>query len=172
MSKLRIIHIALFLALVTPVVMAQEKNATPPVNFEEYNKFVSTVDIKAHSVKVDRFIRLSKKKDAVILDLRGADAYQAGHIEGAILFGADISEEKLRQLIPSKDSTVLLYCTNSLHGTRMISLTDVSLPQLLFLGYKNTYILSPLWERSIWDWPRSYQSDLEKLKLTPASKDK
>jgi hypothetical protein len=51
--------------------------------------------------------------------------------------GADVTAEALDALVPSKDTVVLVYCTNSLMQTRMVSLTDVVVPQIYALGYEN-----------------------------------
>ena len=46
-----------------------------------------------------------------------------------------IAAERLAELIPDPTRPVLIYCTNSLTLSRMISLTDIALPQLVTLGY-------------------------------------
>jgi hypothetical protein len=89
---------------------------------------------------------MRKRKDTVVLDLRSREVYDREHVEGAVHFGSDISKENLEKMIPSKDTTILLYCSNSLMPTRMLALTNVSLPQFILQGYKNTYKLGPIWE--------------------------
>ena len=90
--------------------------------------------------------RLAAQQGTVVLDLRSREAYDAGHYKGAQWLGPDVTAEKLAALAPNKASTLLFYCTNSLYPTRMISLTDVALPQAAALGYANVFKLDRLWD--------------------------
>lgn len=108
---------------------------------QAYQREVMRTDFDAHTVDLKKFQTLAAQTGTVILDLREAEAYAHSHVKGAKHLGTDAEEKRLAQLVPSKDTTVLLYCTNSLFLTRMISQTQVVLPQMLALGYKNTYLL-------------------------------
>lgn len=50
-------------------------------------------------------------QDALIMDVREQDEYDSGHIPGAVLLpvGA-ITEDSAAEIIPEKDTTVLVYC--------------------------------------------------------------
>jgi hypothetical protein len=135
------------------------------LGYTEYNRQAEKIDEKAHTVDLDRFLELRAKKGTVVLDLRSPQEYAQSHIEGAIPFGADISKEKLEKAIPSKRTTVLLYCANSLMPTRMIALTNVSLPQFILQGYKNTYKLAPIWQGA-GSWNGS-QQQLQRIPMVP-----
>ncbi len=137
-------------AYVLPVIalLALPAVAAPPdekalrvLDPQHYKDAVVQTDYAAHTVPVRKFLELAQQPGAVILDLREQAAYDYAHIKGAKLLGADIEERKVAALVPDKASTVLIYCTNSLMLTRMMSNTQVALPQLLALGYKNTYLL-------------------------------
>ncbi len=106
-----------------------------------YQQEVMRTDYAAHTIDLKKFQVLAQKPGTVILDLREQAAFARSHIKGAKHLGSDTEEKRLAQLVPSKDATVLLYCTNSLFLSRMISQTHVVLPQMLALGYKNTYLL-------------------------------
>lgn len=106
-----------------------------------YQSEVMRTDYAAHTVDLQKFQALAAQPGAVMLDLRAPEAYAHSHIKGAKHLGTDADEKRLAQLVPGKDTVVLLYCTNSLYLTRMISQTYVVLPQMLTLGYKNTYLL-------------------------------
>lgn len=124
-----------------------------------YQAEVMRTDYDAHTVDLQKFQTLMQKPGTVILDLRPAEAYAHSHIKGAKHLGSDADEKRLAELVPSKDVTVLLYCTNSLYLTRMVSQTHVVLPQLLALGYKNTYLLE--------DVARHAADMTERTKLLP-----
>ena len=50
-------------------------------------------------------------QEVIILDVREQDEYDSGHIPGAVLLPVGtINEETAAEVIPEKDSTVLVYC--------------------------------------------------------------
>jgi len=115
------------------------------LGYLQYHQEAEKIDEKAHTVDLDKFLALRAKKGTVVLDLRSPAEYAAGHIDGAVQFGADI-------LMP----------------TRMIALTNVSLPQFILQGYKNTYKLGPVWENTgSWD---ASQKNLARLPMVPKGK--
>lgn len=120
---------------------ARDQETLKVLSPKAYQLEVMRTDYDAHIIDLQKFQALAREPGTVILDLREAEAYQRSHIKGAKHLGADAEEKRLAKLVPSKDTTVLLYCTNSLYLTRMISQTQVALPQLLALGYKKTYML-------------------------------
>lgn len=72
-------------------------------------------------------------QEVIILDVRGQDEYDSGHIPGVVLLPAgSIDEITAAQVIPEKDSTVLVYCRSGNRSkTASSTLTD--------LGYTNIY---------------------------------
>ena len=85
---------------------------------------------------------MEEQPDAVILDVREQDEYDAGHIPGAVLLPVGtISEETAASAIPEKDTVVLVYCRS---GNR--SKTDSQ--ALVGLSYTQIYGFG-----SIKDWP-------------------
>jgi rhodanese-related sulfurtransferase len=71
----------------------------------------ATPDKPAHrDVKADEFEKLSREPDTVILDVRSAREYAAGHIKNSVLidFNAKDFDEKIKQLDKSK--TYLVHC--------------------------------------------------------------
>ncbi|MGN0728443.1 rhodanese-like domain-containing protein [Treponema sp.] len=64
------------------------------------------------SVSMDEGLKmLSEEKNAVLLDVRRPDEYQAGHMPGAILFTNEtMTPEKAENLIPSKNTKLFVYC--------------------------------------------------------------
>lgn len=134
------------------------------LSYERYHALAADVDIKKHTISLNRFLDLMKKKEAIVLDLRDKDSYDREHIEGALHLGPDITAEKLASVAPSKDTTIVVYCTNSLYPTRMIALADVGLPQIIALGYKNTFRLGPIWMDN-----KDYEKNLRRIPMTKAA---
>ena len=72
-------------------------------------------------------------QDVIILDVREQDEYDSGHIPGAVLLPeGTIDEETAAEVIPEKDSTVLVYCRS---GNRSKTASSA----LAELGYTNIY---------------------------------
>lgn len=72
-------------------------------------------------------------QDVIILDVREQDEYDSGHIPGAVLLPVGtIDEETAAEVIPDKDSTVLVYCRS---GNRSKTASSA----LAELGYTNIY---------------------------------
>ena len=72
-------------------------------------------------------------QDVIILDVREQDEYDSGHIPGAVLLPVGtIDETTAAEVIPEKDSTVLVYCRS---GNRSKTASST----LAELGYSNIY---------------------------------
>ena len=72
-------------------------------------------------------------QEVIILDVREQDEYDSGHIPGAVLLPVGtIDEETAAEVIPEKDSTVLVYCRS---GNRSKTASSA----LSELGYTNIY---------------------------------
>ena len=86
-------------------------------------------------------------QDVIILDVREQDEYDSGHIPGAVLLPVGtIDEETAAEVIPEKDSTVLVYCRS---GNRSKTASSA----LAELGYTNIYELG-----GINTWPYETES--------------
>ncbi|PWM25515.1 MAG: rhodanese-like domain-containing protein [Oscillospiraceae bacterium] len=72
-------------------------------------------------------------QEVIILDVREQDEYNSGHIPGAILLPVGtIDENTAAEIIPEKDSVVLVYCRS---GNRSKTASSA----LSELGYTNIY---------------------------------
>ena len=70
-------------------------------------------------------------QEVIILDVREQDEYDSGHIPSAVLLPVgSIDEDTAAEVIPEKDSTVLVYCRS---GNRSKQAAD----KLARLGYTN-----------------------------------
>ena len=81
-------------------------------------------------------------QEVIILDVREQDEYDSGHIPGAVLLPVNsIDETRAAQVIPTKDTTVLVYCRS---GNR----SRTASARLAGLGYTQVYEFG-----GIRDWP-------------------
>ena len=72
-------------------------------------------------------------QEVIILDVREQDEYDSGHIPGSVLLPVgSIDEDTAAEVIPEKDSTVLVYCRS---GNR----SKTAYSALAELGYTNIY---------------------------------
>ena len=77
----------------------------------------------------------------IILDTREQDEYDSGHIPGAILIPYTEIENKAEQMLPDKDTLILVYCRS---GRR----SKIASESLAKLGYTNVMEFG-----GIIDWP-------------------
>lgn len=131
----------LILLCLIPLPARAAEQPPAPAPYETFYDFASHYDAKTRTLTDQQFLQKMSGKKVVIADLRDKQSYDSGHIKGAVHLGTDITIEKLITLAPSKDTTILLYCNNSLGPSRRVSLTTLALPQIAFLGYKNVYRL-------------------------------
>lgn len=72
-------------------------------------------------------------QEVIILDVREQDEYDSVHIPGAVLLPVGtINEDTAAEVIPEKDSTVLVYCRS---GNR----SKTAAAALASLGYTKIY---------------------------------
>ncbi|MCR9271316.1 MAG: rhodanese-like domain-containing protein [Hyphomonadaceae bacterium] len=106
-------------------------------------------------LSLEDFNQMAAAPNTIILDARSQYAYEMGHIEGAVnLPFSDFTDEKLAEVIPNKDTRVLIYCNNNFtDDVEPIPLKRVALalniPTFINLygyGYENIYELGVLTE--------------------------
>lgn len=104
---------------------------------------------------LEDFNAMAAEPNTIILDARSRYAFELGHIEGAVnLPFSDFTDEKLADVIPNKDTRVLIYCNNNFtDDAEPIPLKRISLalniPTFINLygyGYENIYELGVLTE--------------------------
>ena len=98
-------------------------------------------ETESNSSSEDNYQQISQEEakemmdtqDVIILDVREQNEYDSGHIPGAVLLPVGtIDEETAAEVIPEKDSTVLVYCRS---GNRSKTASSA----LAELGYTNIY---------------------------------
>lgn len=104
---------------------------------------------------LEEFNDMAEAPNTIILDARSVFAYEMGHIDGAVnLPFSDFTDEKLAEIIPNRDTRILIYCNNNFtDDVEPIPLKRISLalniPTFINLygyGYENIYELGILTE--------------------------
>lgn len=137
------------------VIKSSEKEKFPP-SYVDYGQFSDlTQEVQGYRlerlVDFETFFEMAAEEGTILLDTRSKKAYVGKHLKGAVhLNFSDFTEEKLAQLIPSKETRILIYCNNNfLHDPlyfppkRMsLALNVPTFINLYGYGYKNIYELS------------------------------
>jgi hypothetical protein len=137
---------------------AQPKQMEYPQSDVDYSTFVkltseAEVHRKSHMASLDEFIKWSKEKDVIVLDTRSKKMYDMKHVKGAVhLNFSDFTAGKLAEVIPSKDTKILIYCNNNLdkdemYFARKMAPLALNIPTFINLygyGYQNVYELDRL----------------------------
>jgi rhodanese-related sulfurtransferase len=129
--------------------------SNPFIDYAAFRDAVSQVEPireKRRLTEAD-FLRKAFEPGVVLLDARSGPMFERLHIKGAVnLSYPDFTAERLAQIIPSKDTPVLIYCNNNFVGspvamaTKAIS-TSLNVSTYVTLhsyGYTHIYELGPL----------------------------
>ena len=93
----------------------------------------STTDGSYQQITQEAAKEMMDAQEVIILDVREQNEYDSGHTPGAVLLPVGtIDENTAAQVIPEKDSTVLVYCRS---GNR----SKTASSELAKLGYANIY---------------------------------
>ncbi len=129
-SKIPALAAMLLVALQTS---AQVKSYPPAkVSFDDFKGLVAEVETHRASrlVDLDTFLKMSKQPGVIILDTRSTFRYKRIHVEGAKhLSFTDFTQNNLLEVIPSFDTTVLIYCNNNFEGNQIDFATKIARPQ-------------------------------------------
>ena len=95
----------------------EEKNDTTVITCSEKDKLV--------------------KDGAILIDVRTAQEYSEGHLEGSINLDVNSISVNIEKLVTDKETKIVVYCRS---GNRSATAKDV----LTNLGYKNVYDLGAM----------------------------
>jgi hypothetical protein len=129
-SKILVLTAMLLVAVQTS---AQVKSYPPAkVSFDDFKGLVAEVEPHRASrlVDLDTFLTMSKQPGVIILDTRSTFRYKRIHVKGAKhLSFTDFTQNNLRTVIPSFDTTILIYCNNNFAGNQIDFATKLARPQ-------------------------------------------
>ena len=93
----------------------------------------NAADGSYHQITQEEAKEMMDTQEVIILDVREQDEYDSVHIPRAVLLPVGtINEDTAAEVIPEKDSTVLVYCRS---GNR----SKTASSKLAELGYTNIY---------------------------------
>ncbi|OUS00339.1 hypothetical protein A9Q86_10210 [Flavobacteriales bacterium 33_180_T64] len=160
-------------AFISILMCSTSKSALPEyskakVSYSDFEALVKTV--KSHRadrlIDCHQFLEKSKMDNVIILDTRSKNRYDRKHIKGAMhLNFSDFTQDNLAEIIPDKNTTILIYCNNNFDGDEINFASKIALPKpseekkkktlslalniptyinLYGYGYRNVYELSEL----------------------------
>lgn len=91
------------------------------VSFDDFKGLVAEVETHRASRLVDlnTFLKMSKEPGVIILDSRSAFRFERIHLKGARhLAFTDFTQDNLAKVIPSFETTILIYCNNNFDGNQ------------------------------------------------------
>ena len=83
--------------------------------------------------------RMAENRDAVLIDVREDNEWNAAHAAGAIHLGKGIIERDIERTVPEKDTELILYCGG---GYRSALASDA----LQKMGYTNVFSMAGGWK--------------------------
>jgi hypothetical protein len=102
------------------------------VSFDDFKALVAAVEPHRASRLIDlnTFIKMSKEPGVIILDSRSAFRFERIHVKGARhLAFTDFTQDNLAKVIPSFETTILIYCNNNFDGNQTDFASKVALPR-------------------------------------------
>jgi rhodanese-related sulfurtransferase len=130
--KLRLLAISVIL-LAANVGLAQGTNyPKAKVSFEDFKGLVTEVEAHRASRLIDlnTFLKMSKEPGVIIFDSRSDFRFDRIHVKGAKhLAFTDFTQANLAKVIPSFETTILIYCNNNFDGNQKDFASKVALPR-------------------------------------------
>jgi hypothetical protein len=143
----------LFIALTITATAVPAQPNNPLIDYPGFEKLTSSVGPYRQSrlLSWHKFEAAARRRGALILDARSADAYAAGHIKGAVnLPFTDFTAKSLAETIGDKDRPILIYCNNNFSNNEppvvtkqvQLALNIQTFINLVGYGYRNVWELN------------------------------
>ena len=94
-----------------------------------FNRHINEKEINYKTVQ-----EMLKKENTVLIDVRSHQEYEEGHLIGAVLLPLYNIENEILNLVPNKNTTIIVYCTSGIRSKEAGELLEM-------LGYENVYSL-------------------------------
>ncbi len=150
---MRFLIAALFVGFIGFTHAFAQNQANTQINYSGFRDLAQEVDAyrAGRLVSLADFQRMAREPNTIILDARSANAYQRGHIAGAVnLPFTDFTDESLRAALRDPNVRILIYCNNNFSNDAppvMLKRVELALNIQTFInlygyGYRNVYELA------------------------------
>lgn len=139
----RLFALSVILLMANTGLAQSPKYPTAKVSFEDFKGLMAEVESHRASrlVDLDTFMKMSKEPGVIILDTRSADRYERIHVKGAAhLAFTDFTQDDLAKVIPTFETTILIYCNNNFEGGH-IDLPTKARTRISFVGLDGQVVI-------------------------------
>jgi len=101
------------------------------VSFKDFKSLVSKAEKHRQQrlINLDEFLEMAEQDGVIILDTRSKLRFDRIHVKGAThLNFSDFTQDNLSEIIPSPDTTILIYCNNNFEGNQVDFTSKVFVP--------------------------------------------
>ena len=155
-ARIPLLLLICVLLLAGPAVSAETDN--PLIDYDGFVKQAIAVGKLRENRRIseNEFIQMAQDPTTIVLDARSRQRFAQLHVRGAInLPLPDFTEAELAEIIPTKQTRVVIYCNNNFKNeptafaTKSVtaSLNVHTFNVLHSYGYTNVYELNPLLDR-------------------------
>ncbi len=102
------------------------------MSFEDFKGLVTEVEAHraSHLIDLNTFLKMSKEPGVIIFDSRSDFRFDRIHLKGAKhLAFTDFTQANLAKVIPSFETTILIYCNNNFDGNQKDFASKVAVPR-------------------------------------------
>ena len=102
------------------------------VSFDDFKGLVAVVETHRASRLIDlnTFLKMSKEEGVIIFDSRSDFRFDRIHLKGAKhLAFTDFTQDNLKKVIPTFETTILIYCNNNFDGNQTDFASKVAVPR-------------------------------------------
>ncbi|MCZ4322850.1 MULTISPECIES: rhodanese-like domain-containing protein [Pseudomonas] len=131
MKRSLVVVASLFVAHSIAAQAEQNRHPLAKVSYDDFKTLVAEVEPHRQKrlVDLDTFLEMSQQPGVVILDTRSAFRFERIHLKGAKhLSFPDFTQDNLREVIPSQETVVLIYCNNNFDGNEVDFASKIALP--------------------------------------------
>jgi rhodanese-related sulfurtransferase len=150
---MRFIAAALVGLVLAGSALAQNKTDNAQIDYAGFRGLTQSVEAyrEERLINLADFQRMAREPNTIVLDARSANAYAAGHIDGAInLPFTDFTDASLRAALRDPNVRILIYCNNNFSNNAapvMLKRVELALNIQTFInlygyGYRNVYELA------------------------------
>jgi hypothetical protein len=130
--KMRILAISIIVLSANAGVAQATNYPRAKVSFDDFKGLVAEVETYRAGRLIDlkTFLAMSREPGVIVLDSRSAFRFDRIHVKGARhLAFTDFTQDSLKSVIPSFDTTILIYCNNNFDGNQTDFASKVAMPR-------------------------------------------
>ncbi len=105
---------------------------------KEFESLVLEIMPKIREISVDETVKKRESYEAILIDVREDNEWNAGHAKGAIHIGRGVIERDIVWQFPDKDTVMILYCGGGYRSA-------LAAENLQKMGYENVLSMAGGW---------------------------